>query len=389
MERKTSVGLVVLVLLAMVVGVVGGAFAGGAAGYYFAQSHITANPNAQQVVAQPASNPLSEQQLQSPPLNIENASDAMVAAANQVAPAVVTVVSQSGQGRGSGSGVIVSTDGYIITNNHVVAGARQLTVIYNDSTSHPATLVGADPLSDIAVIQVQDTVLAVATIGDSNALQPGEQVLAIGSPLGNFRNTVTAGVVSALNRSIERMEGLIQTDAAINSGNSGGPLINLRGEVIGINTLVVRNDFGSSPFGGPAPIEGLGFAVPSSIFKAVSEQLIETGEVQYAYLGIYSETLDGYIANANNLPVQNGAWISRNPIDPRQPAVVPGTPAAEAGLQENDIITAIDGVALTADNSLRQVLFQYKPGDTVTLTVLRNGRELQLPVTLGTRPSEQ
>ncbi|MCG8349048.1 MAG: trypsin-like peptidase domain-containing protein [Chloroflexales bacterium] len=387
MERKTSIGLVVLVLLAMVVGVVGGAFAGGAAGYYFAQSHIAANPNAQQVVARPASNPLSEQQLQSPPLNIENASDAMVAAANQVAPAVVTVMSQSGQGRGSGSGVIVSADGYIITNNHVVAGARQLTVIYNDSTSHPATLVGADPLSDIAVIQVQDAVPAVATIGDSDALQPGEQVLAIGNPLGNFRNTVTAGVVSALNRSIETMEGLIQTDAAINSGNSGGPLINLRGEVIGINTLVVRNDFGSSPFGGPAPVEGLGFAVPSSIFKVVSEQLIETGEVQYAYLGIFSMQLDGSRAATYNLPVQNGAWLE-NLRDPRQPAVLPGTPAAEAGLQDGDIITAIDGIALTADNSLRQVLFQYKPGDTVSLTVLRNGRELQLPVTLTNRPPQ-
>jgi 2-alkenal reductase len=301
----------------------------------------------------------------------------MVAAVQQVAPAVVTVLNNpNSREGGSGSGVIISADGYILTNHHVVDGANRLAVVFADTSRHSAELVGSDPLTDIAVIRVGVEVPAVAAVGDSEILQPGEQVLAIGSPLGNFRNTVTAGVVSALNRSVGRdLEGLIQTDTAINQGNSGGPLINLRGEVIGINTLVVR---GSGFMAGPQA-EGLGFAVPSHIFSRVTEQLITNGEVVYPYLGISYAMIDGEIAALNNLPVQNGALISD---------VVPGTPAAAGGLQPGDIIVDIGGTSLARDNSLRYVLTQYQPGDTVELTVLRNNREINLTVTLVERPDE-
>jgi len=384
MERTTRIGLILFVVLAMFIGITGGMLAGGVAGYFVAQRSIAALPASAMVVetvAAPneAAQAAAQVPTPAPPLTPAegNVSDAMVAAVQQVAPAVVTVLNNpNSREGGSGSGVIISADGYILTNHHVVDGANRLAVVFADTGRHSAELVGSDPLTDIAVIRVGVEVPAVAAVGDSEILQPGEQVLAIGSPLGNFRNTVTAGVVSALNRSVGRdMEGLIQTDTAINQGNSGGPLINLRGEVIGINTLVVR---GSGFMAGPQA-EGLGFAVPSHIFSRVIEQLITNGEVVYPYLGISYAMIDGEIAALNNLPVQNGALISD---------VVPGTPAAAGGLQPGDIIVDIGGTSLARDNSLRYVLTQYQPGDTVELTVLRNSREINLTVTLVERPDE-
>jgi len=232
------------------------------------------------------------------PVPVTNGSDATVASVKKVVPAVVTIIntlddaaqttplqqvpSPFGEGlpeqpqtprKGSGSGVIISEDGYVATNNHVVDGAKELEVIFADGSRHAATLIGTDPFSDLAVVQVSDPVPAVAAIGDSNALQPGERLVAIGSPLGEYKNSVTSGVVSALNRKVGPMEGLVQTDAAINHGNSGGPLINEAGEVVGINTLVVRGD-GSMG----AQAEGLGFAVSSDTLKTVSEKLIKYGD---------------------------------------------------------------------------------------------------------------
>lgn len=249
-------------------------------------------------------------------------------------------------------------------------------MVFADSSRQVATLIGSDPLSDIAVIKVDGPVPAVAAIGSSEILEPGEMVIAIGSPLGNFRNTVTSGIVSALNRSVGNFEGLIQTDASINRGNSGGPLINLRGEVVGINTLVVR---GNGVMLGGDQAEGLGFAVPSTIFKNVSTQLIDTGQMKYPYLGIRYNMIDGEIAAEQNLPVQSGAFVA---------SVEPNTPAEQAGLQADDIVIAVNGTSLAVDNSLRYVLTQYRPGDTVTLTIQRGSEELTLDVTLGTRPAD-
>jgi 2-alkenal reductase len=320
--------------------------------------------------ALPEPEPSSASPSEAPTLN--NLSDVMVAAVQQVSPAVVTVINRDAGVSGSGSGVVVSEAGYIITNHHVVEGADTLSVLFSDGTRQEAQFIGSDPLSDIAVIQVPDDVPAVAVVGNSGALQPGEQVLAIGSPLGDLRNTVTAGVVSALNRSVANLEGLIQTDASINRGNSGGPLINMRGEVIGINTLVVRGD---SMFGDQA--EGLGFAVPSEIFSIVGERLIQSGEMVYPYMGVSYAVIDGDLAAMEDLPVQRGAFIR---------AVQEDTAAEEAGLQAGDIILAVDNTQLNQSNSLRYVLTQYQPGDTIDLTVLRGDEELNLSLTLGERP---
>lgn len=389
MERTTHIGLIIFVVLAMIVGVAGGTVAGGAAGYFVAQRSFNAQSINEPAIATSTTiqndratpEPVSDVAVPLSAPTVVSSSEAMVAAVQQVAPAVVTVLNNPGIDprrsnlvTGSGSGVIISPEGYIITNHHVIEGAQRLAVIFADTSRQEAELVGSDPLSDIAIIRVRNGVPAVAAIGDSNALRPGEQVLAIGSPLGNFRNTVTAGVVSALNRSVGQMEGLIQTDAAINRGNSGGPLINLRGEVVGINTLVVR---GSGFITGPQA-EGLGFAVPSTIFGRVSEQLIQKGTVVYPYLGISYVMIDGDFAAEANLPVQNGALINE---------VVPNTPAAQAGLQPNDIIVALNGISLAEDNSLRYVLTQHNPGDTVELTVRRGNEELRLTATLATRPT--
>lgn len=392
MNRSTNtnrVVMLVVLLLGIFIGVAGGAVAGGAAAYYMVQRQVAAITP--MVVAQPVSaqaQPTAVVATPAPqPTSAASAAEAssMVAAVQRVAPAVVTVRVETSQGAGSGSGVIISDQGYILTNNHVVEDAQQLAVVFADSSLREARLVGTDPLNDIAVIQVEGELPGVAAIGDAAALQPGEQVLALGSPLGNFRNTVTAGVVSATNRSVGPMEGLIQTDAAINSGNSGGPLINLRGEVIGINTLVVRSDFelGSSA----APVEGLGFSVPSTIFRNVAEQLIANGEVRYPFLGISYSMITGTIAAEFDLPVQNGAFIQSS--QPGQAAVQPGTAAAAAGLQEGDIIVALDGARLDAETSLRQLLLRHQPGDTVSLTLLRDGEEQEVMVTLGERPADQ
>jgi len=316
--------------------------------------------------------PIQPQQPAAPQAQVQPNSLADVV--EQVAPAVVTVVNRGSSGGGSGSGVVVSADGFIITNHHVVVGAIQLAVIYADGSRAEAQLIGSDPLSDIAVIRASGAVPAVARIGDIRTMRPGDTVIAIGNPLGNFRNTVTAGIISALNRSVGQMEGLIQTDAAINSGNSGGPLLNMQGEVIGINTLVVRGD----NFRSAAPAEGLGFAVPTNVFQPVVNQLITTGSVRYPYMGISYVMIDGQIAAEQNLPVQQGAFVTE---------VLPQTPAAAAGLRPNDIIVAANGVNFSQNNSLRLELIQYAPGDQITLTVLRDGRSFELQITLGTRPA--
>jgi len=305
-------------------------------------------------------------------------------AVQKVGSAVVTVVGtvpgqqtffgQTGDQRVSGSGVFVSNQGYILTNNHVVENTNKVVVILADGTELPATLVGTDPYADLAVLKAQGTVPAVATIGDSTNLQPGETVIAIGSPLGEFANTVTVGVVSATGRMITSNEGyqienLIQTDAAINSGNSGGPLVNLAGEVIGINTLVVR---GSGL--GSAPAEGLGFAIPSNVAKEISDQIIAQGYFARPYLGIRWQPISPDVSAAYDLPVDWGVYVTD---------VIAGSPAAQANLQQGDIITQIGDVQISSDNRFLNALFAYQPGDTVKIEVIRNGNKVELSVKLG------
>lgn len=288
-------------------------------------------------------------------------------------PGQMTIFGMTGDQTVSGTGFFITNDGYIITNNHVVDGTEEVNIVLSDGTQQTATIIGTDLYSDIAVLKTDGSVPAVAVLGNSDVLDPGESVIAIGSPLGDFKNTVTVGVVSATGRSIDTgngysIENLIQTDAAINHGNSGGPLVNLAGEVIGVNTLVVR----STESGGVA--EGLGFAIPVNTAQAIAEQIIEQGYFARPYMGVSFQPINPAIAERYNLPANWGAYITQ---------VEPGSPAAQAGLQENDIITKIGDVAIDETHSYINSLFEHQPGDTIPLTVMRVGKEMQLQITLG------
>ncbi|MBA3469862.1 MAG: trypsin-like peptidase domain-containing protein [Herpetosiphonaceae bacterium] len=368
---KRQIGLSALVVIAMILAGLGGGLVGGVTGYQLAQD---LQPTRTVITPQPGLPVNPTAAADTPALVTDLASDAVVQTVAKTSPAVVKVVSTiNSNQKASGSGVIISEDGYIITNNHVLEGQRRLQVIYADGSYHDAELIGTDPYADIAVIRVRDAVPGMAELGDSDALQPGETVIAIGSPLGEFQNSVTVGVVSALNRSVDRMEGLIQTDAAINHGNSGGPLINVKGQVIGINTLVVRGDQGSFDVA-----QGLGFAVPSNIVREVSDALIANGDVERPFLGIEYELLTPD-ALTSGIGTDKGAVIT---------SVGDSGPARRAGLLPGDIITQINGEDITPSTSLQRLLMQYKPNDTVTLSVLRDGQAQEVQITLTTRPPE-
>ena len=239
---------------------------------------------------------------------------AITEAVEKVGPAVVTVIGTSGRmgGTSSGSGVIISADGYVLTNNHVIENTSSNSIVLADGTQLDATVVGADPFSDLAVLKTDGKIPATATIGNSDTLKPGETVIAIGSPLGDFKNTVTVGVISATRRSLDSgqgylMEDLLQTDAAINQGNSGGPLVNLAGQVIGINTLILRGGNGSQ-----SVVEGLGFAIPSNTAQAVAAKIIQNGYIARPYLGIRWQWVDPTLASHYNLPVEWGVYVLQN-----------------------------------------------------------------------------
>lgn len=302
----------------------------------------------------------------------------------KVGPAVVTIVGTvPGQqtifgtttdGKVSGSGFFISDQGYIVTNNHVVDGTKDVSIILSDGTEQSATIVGTDPYSDIAVLKTDGSVPATVTLGNSDLLKPGESVIAIGSPLGDFKNSVTVGVVSATGRSIDTgqgytVEGLIQTDAAINQGNSGGPLVNLAGEVIGINNMIVRGS-GS----GNVVAEGLGFAISVNTAQAVANQIIAKGYFSRPFMGISFQAITPDIASAYHLPAEWGVYVQK---------VADDSPAKTAGLQEGDIIVSLNDVKMDETHGYLNTLYTYKPGDTVSLGVIRDGKDLTLSITLG------
>jgi serine protease Do len=275
--------------------------------------------------------------------------------------------------KGAGSGVIVSPDGYILTNNHVVEGAQQIRVTLLSGKSYTARLVGADPFSDVAVVKVQaPDRLSAAQLGNSGALRVGQLAVAIGNPFG-LGHTVTVGVVSALNRSIEResaagpnIENLIQTSAAINPGNSGGALADSAGSIIGINTAII-------PYA-----QGIGFAIPIDAARAIMDQLIRNGRVIRPYVGItYGGDIDPGTANQYNLPVDHGVFVRE---------VSPGGPAAAGGLQAGDIIVAVDGKRISNWNEFIRELFSKRPGDRVRIEYFRESKRGTAEVTLGQRP---
>ena len=272
-----------------------------------------------------------------------------------------------------GSGVIVSSDGYILTNNHVIDGATDIRVTLSDKREWKARLVAGDSKTDIAVLKVDSTGLPAITVGDSSRTEVGDVVLAMGNPFG-VGQTVTLGIVSATGRSglgIEDYEDFIQTDAAINPGNSGGALVNDRGDLIGINTAII------SPQGGN---HGVGFAVPINLARAVMNQLVSNGKVNRAYLGILPQEVTPALAKAFQAPDHRGALISD---------VTPNSPAAKAGLQKGDIIVAINGKPVDDPNQFRLGISMMTPGTAVQLKLLRSGSPRDLNVTLGAFPEKE
>ncbi|MGB9809527.1 MAG: S1C family serine protease [Caldanaerobacter sp.] len=283
--------------------------------------------------------------------------------------------------KGSGSGFIISPDGYIVTNNHVIQGASKITVKLLDGRSADAKLIGADPRTDLAVMKINLPNLPVVKLGDSSKLQPGELVVAIGNPLGeSFAGSVTAGIVSGLNRNLQSDYGpvnLIQTDAAINPGNSGGPLVNSKAEVIGI-TSVKLTAIGPSiqdPFGifqgQSTPVEGMGFAIPINEAKPIIEQLIKHGYVERPMMGIGAQTITPQDAAQYNLPV--GVYVVQ---------VQPGSGAEKAGIQPGDVIIKADGKQINSFEDLQTIINSHKVGDTINVTIWRNGRTFTVPVKL-------
>jgi Do/DeqQ family serine protease len=268
---------------------------------------------------------------------------------------------------GSGAGVIVSPDGLILTNSHVVQGAKRAGVTLLDGRSLSGRVLGDDPDTDLALVRVEeDTTLPPANLGNSKKLKPGEIAIAIGNPFG-FDASVTAGVISALGRSLRSKNGrliddVIQTDAALNPGNSGGPLVNLQGQVVGINTAIL------APGGGNI---GIGFAVPVNMARRVMDQIVRYGEVKRGRIGVAIQDLTPELAQAMNSRQTNGAVIAR---------VESGSPAEQAGLKTGDLVVAVNGTAVHSGTQLRNMIGLARIGDQVTLTVDRRGSEYTLPV---------
>jgi len=366
---------IVLVMVVAGVSALTGAIAGGAVVYRIAQKQ-SANP----LNPLPANHTNPDQKLV---LNTTDIETAITQSVQKVSPTVVTVIGvipgqntffgRTGDQTVGGSGFFITDQGYILTNNHVVEGTKEVSIVLSDGSEQTAAIVGTDPYSDIAVLKTEGQVPAIATLGNSDVLNPGESVIAIGSPLGNFKNTVTVGVISATGRSIDtgngyQIEDLIQTDAAINHGNSGGPLVDLAGEVIGINTLIVR-DSGNGDIA-----EGLGFAIPVNTAQAIAQQIIEKGYFARPYMGISFQPINPDIAMRYNLPAQWGVYVTK---------VAENSPAGKAGLQEGDIITKVGDIALDETHSYINTLFTFKPGDEITLNVVRDGKDMQIQITLG------
>lgn len=319
-------------------------------------------------------------------------SSAIIDVVDELEPSVVNITSSGAprydifgrefEGRtGAGTGLIIGQDGLVITNRHVVPEGSEISITTHDETVHEnVDVVGRDPLNDLAYLNIDtDSELKPAELGNSDEVVVGQKSVAIGNVLGQFTNTVTSGIISAIGRpvaatgqdQVEYLQGLLQTDAAINPGNSGGPLVNIEGQVIGINTAVAGN------------AEGIGFAIPINQAKAGIESVKNHGELLKPYLGVRYATIDNELAAEEGLPVEDGAYVRPSSGDS---PVISDSPADEAGIQAGDIITAVDGQKLNQRYPLSARLSRYQVGDTVELTVLRDGETITTTANLQETP---
>ncbi|OGB74350.1 hypothetical protein A2V68_01190 [candidate division Kazan bacterium RBG_13_50_9] len=314
---------------------------------------------------------------------------ALIEAVDKVSPSVVSIVSSRSvrsifggvfEQTGGGTGFVIRENGLIATNRHVVADSKaEYKVVTADGKTYDAQIVATDPFNDLAVVKINARDLPVADLGDSDQLKVGQRVVAIGNALGQYQNTVTSGIVSAVDRVIiagdgsgdsERLEGVIQTDAGINPGNSGGPLVNMAGQVVGINTAI--------------DLQGqvIGFAIPINGVKLALESVLATGTIKRAMLGIRYIQLTKEFAALNNMSTDKGALVTRGNTA-SELAVTPGGPADKAGIKENDIIVSIDGEEIDDDTSLTSILSKHQPGDTVGIKLLRGDKTMEVSVKLG------
>ncbi len=330
-------------------------------------------------------------------ISIESEGDAVQNVVEKVGPSVVSIVTTGkttvnnsyynlfyGGGReqetsSAATGVIISKDGYIVTNKHVVPeSTTSVKVVTRDGTEYEnVAVVARDPMNDIAFLKIADVSDLTPAEFSDNDVKVGQKVIAIGNALGQYQNTVTAGIISGVGRTItaqtsdgqtETLTNLIQTDAAINQGNSGGPLVTYDGKIVGINTAIVED------------AEGLGFAIPISEVRGVADSVLDSGKISRAYLGIYYTTLTESIASSHKLPVNEGAYLMTSD---GLSAIVKGSPADKADLRTGDIIIAVDGEKITSDKSLSSITGTKKPGDKIELTVMRGDQEIKIKAELG------
>ncbi len=311
-------------------------------------------------------------------------SSAITDSVKKVSPAVVSVTTYFNQqdfftgamtqGQAAGTGFIITNDGYIITNKHVVASGDSYKVFTSDGKSYDAKVVSKDPFNDLAILKIDAKGLSVVELGSSSDLKIGQWVIAIGNALGEFDNTVTVGVVSAKDRTIsaenETLNNLLQTDTAINLGNSGGPLVNLAGQVVGINTAVAAKNVA----------EGIGFAIPIDLVKSAIDSVEKTGKIVRPFLGVNYLPVTKDVAKTLSLPIDYGALVTRG--GGSNVAVKSGSPADKAGIVENDILTQINGERIDDKHSLGLLIQQYRPGDEVEIKLLRAGKEQTVKVKL-------
>jgi S1-C subfamily serine protease len=374
---RRGIGAAGVVLIAVLAGLLSGALGA------FAVVNLVPSPATERAATDrtPDANPVSNVRI--------DESSAVTEAVAQVAPAVVTIETTGGGlfggSSGTGSGFIYDSDGWILTNRHVVQGSDSLTVTTNEGREYAAEVYGTDTLTDLAIVKIDATDLPVAPVGTSADLRPGHIAIAIGNPLG-YENTVTTGVISGLGRNIvasdatqtssDQLNNLIQTDAAINPGNSGGPLVNSAGQVIGVNTAV-----STSPQG-----VGIGFAIPIDFAKPIMQQAVAGEELVRPWIGVRYMPINPALAAEQDLPVEYGALLATS-VGGSDP-IVEGSPAERAGLRAGDVIVAVDGEQITEERDLSTLLLGYSPGDTITLRVLRQSSTTDIEVTLGELPAQ-